>query len=99
MEHAIIDITSELKAARHRKKLTQRDLSAKTGISQSHINNIENGSIDVRLSTLIELARVLELEVAVVPKRLVPALEALRTGESSTDRRPAYSLDEGDEND
>ncbi|WP_298723683.1 helix-turn-helix transcriptional regulator [uncultured Ferrovibrio sp.] len=43
MIYATEDIVKSLKAARRAKRLTQRDLSALTGLPQSHISKIEGG--------------------------------------------------------
>lgn len=94
MYYAIEDITRRLKKVRQAKGLTQRGLSEKAGIPQSHISRIESGAVDIKLSSFIELARVLDMEIAIVPKRLVPAVEALLADRPSRERRPAYSLDE-----
>lgn len=47
-----------------------RELSARSGVPQSHISKIESGSVDLRISSLIALARVLDLELLVAPKSL-----------------------------
>ena len=118
MSFAIRHLTRALKAARKDKGLSQRDLCAKTGIPQSHISKIESGAVDLRLSSLIEFARMLDLEVTLVPRKLVPAVQSLIRGaagvsepssrsegdaplDTRTTRilpaRPAYSLDEEDD--
>jgi HTH-type transcriptional regulator / antitoxin HipB len=96
-------IVAALRAARERKGLSQRALSAKAGIPQSYISRIEHGMVDLQLSSLIELARVLDLEVMTVPRKLVPAVEAVVRGHASSSQadgtkvRPAYTLDEDDD--
>jgi transcriptional regulator with XRE-family HTH domain len=88
VSYAAEHVIAALKAARGEKKLTQRGLSAKAGVPQSHISKIENGAVDIQLSSLIELARVLDLEVTLVPRRLVPAVQAiLRSGEAAPSRQ------------
>jgi transcriptional regulator with XRE-family HTH domain len=104
MIYATEHIFTALKDARRRKGLSQRDLSGQAGVPQSHISKIENGTVDLQLSSLFELARALDLEVMTVPRRLVPAVESiLRTGNSEVFRhteetavRPAYRLDDED---
>lgn len=71
------DIINALKAGRAAKELSQRDLSARTGVPQSHISKIESGTADIRLSSLIELARALELEVKLVPRKALPAIDSI----------------------
>ena len=61
-----------LREARQRKGFSQRELSAKSGLPQSHISKIESGAVDLRVSSLVALARVLDLELELVPKKAVP---------------------------
>lgn len=56
-----------LRAARTRKKLTQRELGRLAGVPQSHISKIEAGGVDLRLSSLLALAQVLELTLSLAP--------------------------------
>ena len=44
---------------------------------QSHISKIESGVVDLRLSSLISLARVLDLELAFVPRKIMPAVRSI----------------------
>ena len=58
-------------------------MAEKVGLPQSHISKIESGHVDIRLSSLIELARVLDLELSLVPRKLVPAVRSIiRTSET-----------------
>lgn len=105
MAYAAETIAPRLKKAREQKGLSQRALSAKTGIPQAKISKIENGVIDLRLSTLIELARNLDLDLMLVPRKSVPAVQAIigsdaGGGSSQPDQiKPAYSLDDDEERD
>ena len=81
MSYAIEHIAESLKAARERKGISQRALSAKAGVPQSHISKIENGAVDLRLSSLVELARVLDLELTLVPRKKLPAVRAIIRGD------------------
>jgi predicted transcriptional regulator len=87
------DIAQSLRAAREKKLVSQRALSALTGVPQGHISRIEAGAVDIRLSSLIELARALDLEPMLVPRRLVPAVRTIVEPRADA-VRPAYSLDE-----
>lgn len=91
-------IAEELKAARKTKKLSQQDLAQKVCVPQSHISKIESGKVDLKTSSLIELARALELEVMLVPRALVPALDSMKrgAGRPSSEPIPAYRLDDED---
>jgi transcriptional regulator with XRE-family HTH domain len=66
-----------LRQARLRKGWSQRDLSQKAGVPQAHISRIENGVVDVKLSTLVELARFLDLDLVLAPRAALPAIQAL----------------------
>jgi len=66
-----------LRNARQNKGLSQRDLGAVSGVPQSHISKIEKGAVDLRLSSLIELARALDLELVLVPRPAVPAVQSI----------------------
>lgn len=71
------DIARSIRQAREAKGLTQRALSEKTGLAQNHISRIETGSTDLQLSTLLELARALDMEMMLVPRNAVPAAQGL----------------------
>ena len=70
-------VVHSLKVARESKQLSQRALSKKVGITQSHISKIENGAVDLQLSNLIELARALDLEVMLIPRKLVSTVQGM----------------------
>ncbi|WP_242603708.1 helix-turn-helix domain-containing protein [Vibrio vulnificus] len=84
---------------------SQRELSARSGVPQSHISKIESGSVDLRISSLIALARVLDLELLVAPKKSVPAIKSIiRSGQGingisdeGESMSPAYQLEEDDD--
>ena len=106
MTYQLEEMGNKLKAARTRKGLSQRELAAKTGLLQAQISKIENGASDLRLSSLIALSRALDLELELIPRRALPAVEALvrdvesfadRRGNAKIDVRPAYSLDDDEE--
>ena len=93
-------ILKSLKEARRRKGFSQRELSARSGVPQSHISKIESGAVDLRISSLIALARVLDLELELVPKKSIPAVKSIVRSSMSAEvveARPAYSLDGGDD--
>jgi transcriptional regulator with XRE-family HTH domain len=85
MDYSSEPILHALKETRQKKGLSQRELSAKAGVPQGHISKIESGLVDLKLSSLIALARILDLEVMTVPRSLVPAVQAImRSGEPAT---------------
>ena len=102
MPHSIQPLTDALRAAREKKTLSQRTFSAMLGIAQGRLSRIETGATDLRTSSLLELARALDLEVILVPRQLVPAVKSLidqtaNPMEKYTAPRPAYRLDEGED--
>ena len=44
---------------------------------QSHISRIENAGVDLRLSSLTEIARALGLELTLVPRKTAPAVRSI----------------------
>jgi len=78
-------ILKSLKMARKAKGLSQRELSAKSGVPQSHISKIENGAVDLRVSSLVALARTLDLELELVPRKTVPAVQSIVRNTINTD--------------
>lgn len=77
MTYVTEHIAQTLRTARESRGLSQRELSKRTGVPQSHISRIENGTVDLRLSSLIALARVLDLEVALVPRNSMGAVQSI----------------------
>lgn len=69
--------TTQLKNAREARGLTQRALAQRVGIPQSHLSRIEQGRVDLQVSTLQQLARALDLEWVLVPRQSLPAIDAL----------------------
>lgn len=64
----------ELREARVRAGLSQRELQLKTGLRQAHISLIENGQVDPRFSNVVRMARAVGLELLLVPRRALPAV-------------------------
>ena len=89
----LMHIITALAAARHRAGLSQRALGDKVGLAQSHISKIERGAVDPQTTSLVEIARVLGLELSLVPTPLMPALRAL-IRESIPTQSLASSLDQ-----
>ena len=112
MNYSVAHWVEQLRLARKRKGLTQAALGKKVGLRQSYVSKVEGGSIDIRLSSLLELARALELEPMLVPRSLVPAVQSLTRSQTMVRPesgkltvvghtptaivRPAYALDEDD---
>lgn len=66
-----------LRKARIDTGLSQRELSTKSGVPQAQISKFENGAVDLRLSSLVALFRALGLELELVPKKAVPAIQSI----------------------
>lgn len=90
-------ILESLRDARARKGLSQRELSARSGVPQSHISKIEAGEVDLRMSSLIVLARALDLELFLAPKKSISAIKSIMRSAVGEDGQeaasPVYSLD------
>ena len=99
MIYSIQEMAANIKAARHKRGLSQRALSAKVGIPQSHISKIEQGAVDLQTSSLIQIARALDLELMFISRTNISAVQALESSSGKTSKAiPAYRLtDEEDE--
>ena len=82
-------LVGQIKDVRQADGLSQRGLSDRSGLTQSHISQIERGTIEPGLSSLIDLARALDLELVLVPKKLLPAVKGvLQSTQPSRDLSP-----------
>jgi transcriptional regulator with XRE-family HTH domain len=77
MSYSTQPIAQALKAARARKGLSQRALSTLSGVPQAHISKIEQNAVDLRLTSLLAMAHALDLELALVPKKAIPAVQSI----------------------
>ena len=68
--------------ARKAMELSQDALGKKLGIPQSHLSKIEQGKVDMRLSNFVDMARLLGLEVILVPKEWRPVIEGMLNANS-----------------
>ncbi len=81
------------------KGLSQRELSLRSGVPQGHISKIENGSVDLRLSSLVAIMRALDMELALVPRQYISVVNSIAEGldshsDGAAPPRPAYTLDD-----
>jgi len=101
--YAITQITNRLRQARLDRAWTQTELGQRVGLNQKNVSRIEAGKQDLRTSTLVEMARAVGLELMLVPRAMVPAIESiLRSSEmkEQVEERPLYGLyGENDEDD
>ncbi len=74
-------LATELILLRRSRRLTQRQLSARTGIQQSEISRIEGGRANPTATTLAALARALSGELRIVPAAVYkgPSVRAAST--------------------
>lgn len=77
MPYKSADLVQTARSRRIGTGISQRDLSARSGLSQAHISQIESGKLEPGLSSFIDLARALDLELMLVPKRMLPAVQGL----------------------
>lgn len=89
---AVSELGHLLKVARTAKGMSQRALSERVGIPQSHVSKIEAGLVNLQVTSLMQIARALGLEMMLIPQKVVPAVEALtrsNTPSNSTKRSNA----------
>ena len=81
------DMRRALKEAREKRGWTQRDLASRLGLTQTHISGIESGKIVPRYDTLLELVRILDRDLLMVPRALVPVVQSLIRDHLQPDRK------------
>lgn len=93
MSARIDEIAASIRAARQAKALTQKQLGQRVGLPQSHISKIEKGVVDLQLSSLVEIARALDLELKLVPRKALAAVEgAVRAHGTTVETSRALNL-------
>lgn len=70
-------LRDELVKGRRERGWTQAELGRRMGLPQMHISGIETGKIVPRYDTMLELVRVLDRDLVLIPRRLSPAVLAL----------------------
>jgi transcriptional regulator with XRE-family HTH domain len=86
--YSLAPFAEMIRQARLQKGWTQRDLSARSRMPQAQISRFENGEVDPRVSTLLELARTLDLDLQLVPRSAITAVKAaVRSAEERSDER------------
>ncbi len=90
------DLIKQLLDARKKKGITQSTLARSVGLPQSHISSIEQGKVDIRVSTLLEMARILDHEVVVIPREHYSLLMAIIEGKKDIELEPLWKPDEED---
>lgn len=62
----VMEISNNIQKLRWEKGMSQRDLASKSGLSRSTIADIENGIEEPKQSSMIAIARALDLPVGEV---------------------------------
>jgi transcriptional regulator with XRE-family HTH domain len=88
MSYKSADLVQTIRNRRAAAGISQRDLGARSGLSQAHISQIESGKLEPGLSSFIDLARALDFEVMLVPKRMLPAVQGLLRETKSKELSP-----------
>lgn len=96
------DIRRALKEVREKRGWTQRELASRLGLTQTHISGIESGKIVPRYDTLLELVRILDSDLLMVPRALVPVVQSLirdhaRPDQGEGEERSLYANDADEE--
>src|SRR5215472_4085455 len=91
-----IELRDQIKQARAKLGWGQRQLGAAVGLPQPHISAIESGEIVPRFDTLLDLVRVLDLDLLLVPRSLVPVVHSLIRAqrEPESAEKPLYAAEE-----
>ena len=93
-------IRNELIEARHKRGWSQAELGRRVGLPQVHVSAIETGKVVPRFDTLLDLVRTLDRDLLMVPRELVPAVQALirdyrnpsSEGDAGEAGRPLYAF-------
>ena len=99
MVYEMEQIAATLRDKRKHKGLSQRELSVRTGLPQPYISKIESGGVNLTVTSLTAIANALGLEIALVPRKAMPAVKAISRSldDSRPSPRPDYRLDDEDE--
>jgi|SRR5690606_2606239 len=66
----IINLAAEFQAIRKASGLTQAQLAEQAGLNRMTVQRMESGALDPRVSTLLEMARVMGMDLMLVPQSL-----------------------------
>jgi transcriptional regulator with XRE-family HTH domain len=64
MADDVSELIDQLVEVRHRRRLSQTEVAARMGTSQSSLARVESAQADVRLSTIVRYAAALGVDVA-----------------------------------
>jgi len=85
-------IIEQLKIARQSLGMKQFELGKKLGLPQSHISKIESGQNDPRMSTIEDMARILDHELMIIPRQMISHINGLLRGDET--KKPRWALDD-----
>jgi transcriptional regulator with XRE-family HTH domain len=93
-----VELRRALIEARHKRRWSQRDLASHLRIGQRHISGIESGKVVPRYDTLLEIVRMLDHDLIMVPRALVPVVQSLvrdhhNDQEGEGEERSLYAAD------
>ena len=92
MSYKTEDFARQIQVARQAAGLSQRGLSIKAGVTQSQVSQFESGAHEPRISKLIDLARALDLELVLVPRKMLPAIQSIVRSTQPQKDSPTYAL-------
>ena len=92
-----------LKETREKRGWSQKELGSRIGLPQMHISGIESGKIVPRYDTLLEIVRMLDRDLIMVPRTLVPVVQSLvrdhvKDLRGEGEERPLYAADRDEDN-
>ncbi|MDE0422960.1 MAG: helix-turn-helix transcriptional regulator [Gammaproteobacteria bacterium] len=64
----------ELRNARKARRMSQREMERRTGIHQARLSRIEKGQVEPKLSEAVQMARAVELDFVLAPRRALLAV-------------------------
>ncbi|MBC5800089.1 MAG: helix-turn-helix domain-containing protein [Candidatus Eremiobacteraeota bacterium] len=70
--------------------MTQAELAMRMGKTQTYVARVEGGKHDPRWATVLEFARALEMEPALISRESIPAASAV-LNLTSTDEVPPFA--------
>ena len=92
MHIAIQELAKKLKATRKNKGVSQREFAKTIGMPQSRLSRIENGITDIQISSLLELAISLDLELMLIPRQIVPIVSNLIRELTGPEEKPTETF-------
>lgn len=92
----LLEVGRQFRDARLASSMTQEQVAELAGISRPRYRDVETGVAAARVTTLINIARALGLEMMLVPQTMVPAVQALLRPDDDDDRPAFVSSPDGD---